>query len=141
MRNPIAWIVELFKVVKDFSILASEVRRQGFQIDRQEYALRALQNRVFAQSSRMDALDKLIRERTEIAVDAAVVPQDTSYVITVGKYRNADYVQVFSIQGGEFYALVEQLKALRRHGVLKYADGPVLIKAAVERPATWGSHE
>lgn len=82
---------------------------------------------------RMEGLDRLVRERTDIAVDVAVHRNDRSHVIVVGRYRNRDYVQTYSVQSEDFIGLVEHLKAMEAHGVVRYMDGPPMMKAVFER--------
>jgi hypothetical protein len=81
----------------------------------------------------MDHLDRLVRERTDIGVDAACHRSDRSHVIVVGRYRNRDYVQTYSVQPEDFIGLVEHLKAMETHGVVRYMDGPPMMKAVFER--------
>lgn len=82
---------------------------------------------------RMDDLDRLVRERTDIAVDVAYQGPDRTHVIVVGRYRNRDYVQTYSYQPEDFLGLMERLRDMERHGIVRQLDGPPMVKAVFER--------
>lgn len=83
--------------------------------------------------SRITELEKLIKDRTNIAVDANF--NDASHVIVIGRYKNADYVQTFKIDASSLGGLIEQLRAHERHGSVKRVDVPPQFRAVIGRDA------
>ena len=78
---------------------------------------------------RMDELDKLIRERTDIAVDVRF--REPNYVIVVGRYKNADYIQTYSVRSNDLGYLIDMLKNMERHAQVRIVDAPPGMKAVV----------
>jgi len=81
--------------------------------------------------ARIMELEKLIRERTNIAVDVGVA--GTSHVIVVGRYRNVDYVQTYALNTPDLATLIEQLQQMERYGVVRRVDAPPQFRAVFER--------
>lgn len=72
---------------------------------------------------RIAELEKIIRERTGIAVDAYSNPRyGTNHVIVVGRYGNRDYVRAYSMPSGEFAHLIDRLKQESRYGRITTVD-------------------
>lgn len=82
---------------------------------------------------RINGLEQLLRERTDIGVDVAYTGRDRSHVIVVGRYRNTDFVQTYSLHPADFTGLVEHLKQMERHGVVRHMDAPPTMKTAFQR--------
>ena len=78
---------------------------------------------------RMDELDKLIAERTDIAVDVRF--REPNYVIVVGRYGNTDYVQTYSVKSDDLGYLIDMLKRMERHAQVRIVDAPPGMKAVV----------
>jgi hypothetical protein len=87
---------------------------------------------VIALNARIDQLDKLVKDRTDIAVDFGYM-WDSSHVIVLGRYRNRDYVQTYRLDHQEFVQLIDRLRAMERHGVVRRLDAPPAVRAVFER--------
>lgn len=81
--------------------------------------------------ARIAELEKLVKDRTNIAVDVGF--RSASHVIVIGRYRNADYVQTFEIDAPDLIRLVDQLRELERYGAVKRVDAPPQFRAVFER--------
>lgn len=81
----------------------------------------------------MTALDKLVRERTDIAADVQSTRDGRSYAIMVGRYRDVDYVQTFDLDNSDLCAIIDQLRNMERHGRLRRVDAIPPIRAIVKR--------
>ncbi len=88
-------------------------------------------DRIDSLRRRIDDLDKIIRERTDIAVDVRF--GGPSYVIVVGRYRNADYVQTYSVHADDLQHLIEMLRGMARHARVRLVDGPPGLRAVFQR--------
>lgn len=82
-------------------------------------------------NNRINYSEKLIRDRTDIAADINI--KDHNHIIVVGRYKNRDYVQTFTVRGDELNHLVETLKQMERHGVVRQIDAPPQFKAVFDR--------
>lgn len=77
------------------------------------------------------SLEALIRDRTNIAVDVGF--KTASHVIVIGRYRNADYVQSYSLSTDDLGHLIEHLKAMDKTGQVRRVDAIPSFKAVYER--------
>lgn len=50
-----------------------------------------------------------------------------------GRYRNADYVQSYTLDTPDLASLIGQLKQMERSGVVRRLDGPPMVRAVFER--------
>ena len=94
-------------------------------------SLLGFQSQVYMLHRRVDELERLVRERTDMVVDAHF--HDTSYIVVMGRYKNRDYVQTFYVPGGDFESLVERLKEMTKFGIVRKVDCPPLMRAVFER--------
>lgn len=83
--------------------------------------------------SRIDKLDALVRDRTDISVDVSMTRKNPSQVIVTGQYRNSDYVQVFNVDTDDLALLIDMLRDMQRHGVVRRVDAPIGFKAVFNR--------
>lgn len=83
--------------------------------------------------SRIVQAENLIKDRTDIAVDAHVTNHNPNQIIVTGRYRNRDYVQVFTLADNELGTLVEQLREMQRYGVVNKIDAPIGFRNVIER--------
>ena len=82
----------------------------------------------------LQAMDKLIRDRTTLHADISMTGRDPSFVILVGRYRNRDYVQTFYLPSEDFGGLVDQCVHMsRKLGRWGRLDAPPIFHAAFER--------
>ena len=80
---------------------------------------------------RIAELEKLVKDRTNIAVDAGF--KSASHVIVIGRYRNADYVQTYELNTPDMKVLIDQLRQMERYGDIIRVDGPPVLRAVFER--------
>ena len=113
------WFKALRAVVKNY---ATDMRALRQSVDEANRTLKAVRRR-------MDKLDRLIRERTDIAVDVRF--GEPNYVIVVGRYKNADYVQTYSVKSDDLGYLVDMLKNMERHAQVRIVDAPPGMKTVV----------
>lgn len=81
--------------------------------------------------SRINAAEKLIRERTDI--HTSMDTRGGCYVIVVGSYKNSDYIQTFNMPSNDFSCLIEELMRQRRYGKTRTIDAPPNFCAAFKR--------
>lgn len=91
----------------------------------------SLKRRLEYQSEKMVFLDKLIKDRTDIAVD--VHRRDMNTVIVVGRYKNADYINCFKLAAEEFPHLIERLKDMEQYGTVRRMDSFPEFRAIYDR--------
>jgi len=105
------WIRKLLKIVREYDI------------------------RVEQQKALMVELEALVRNRTNIGADVGYF-KDANHVIVVGRYKNADYVQTYSIHTEDMSSMIDTLRQMERHGAVKRLDAPPIFKAVFERERT-----
>lgn len=110
----ITWFKTLFYIVKNYST----DHKRMIELLR-------------VQREKMVALDKLIKERTNISVDIGYL-KGANYVVLVGHYKNRDYVNVYDLNGDSFADIVDQLRQMRQHGNIHRVDAPQSFKAVFE---------
>jgi len=90
----------------------------------------------YAESNAAEAV-QLIKERTNIHADVDVKLNTPTQVIAIGRYRNHDYIQVFSIHANDFSELVLRLKSMEKYGNLQRIDSPIELRGVFERDVSW----
>lgn len=78
---------------------------------------------------RIAELEKILRDRTSLNVD--IHHKGLNHVIMVGRYKNTDWIQTYTIDGKDFHHLVDQLKHMQRYGVVDRVDAPPQMSAAI----------
>lgn len=111
----------MFKWLKKLKVIVA-----GYDID-----LRITRADIQRAHARIEELEKLVRDRTNIAVDVGF--RGASHVIVVGRYKNADYVQTYSLDTPHLTALIGQLRDMERHGSVRRVDAPPQFRAVFER--------
>ncbi len=87
---------------------------------------------VIALNARIDQLDKLVKDRTDIAANVGY-SGNRSYVIVIGRYQNVDYVQTYELGDMELSGLIDSLRYIERHGVVRQLDSPPMVRAVFKR--------
>jgi pentose-5-phosphate-3-epimerase len=82
---------------------------------------------------RISNAENFIRERTDVSADVHLTNCNPNQIIVVGRYRNADYVQVFTLADNELKNLIEQLKEMQRYGVVSKIDAPYGMRAVIDK--------
>jgi Tfp pilus assembly PilM family ATPase len=91
-----------------------------------DHDMNKMKSVVFKIQFDMSDLDKLIKERTDIAVDIGF---ESSHVIIVGRYKKNDYVQTYKIGDQDLHEIIQHLKQLERHGTIRQIDSPPPMRA------------
>lgn len=117
MKNAVKWIRRLREIVANYSA-------------DQEVA-----------ASRVAALEQVLRDRTEVSADVSLNGRDSNTVIVAGRYRNNDYVNIFTIRGEDFSGLIERLRELERYGAVRRLDAPLLFRATWKRESPTHGNE
>lgn len=112
----LAWFKRLFAIVRNYS---AEIAQ--------------LNARIELLKGRLAANEQVIRERTDIAVDVGYSHRDMNTIITVGRFRGCDYVQTYQVSAGDFTELIDRLRSMERHGVVRRIDAPPHIVGAFKR--------
>lgn len=69
----------------------------------------------------LNALEQLINERTDVHAD--ISPHGAvSYIIVAGRYRNGDYVRVFTVRHETLGAIVDRLHWEEKNARVGYFD-------------------
>ena len=71
---------------------------------------------------RISELEKIIKERTDVAVD--VNYSGHNHIIVIGRYKNAGYVQTFTVGTKDLGNLIERLKDMEKFGIVRTIDAP-----------------
>lgn len=79
---------------------------------------------------RISQLETLIRERTDIAVSAGF--RQDSYIVVMGRYRGADYVETFRIADPALDYIVEILKSICKTADAKIVDAPPSFREVIK---------
>lgn len=67
-----------------------------------------------------------LKEYTRVDADVGIRGNNT--IILTGVYRRKAYVRFYDLGDGEFVRLVEQLKAMRDHALIRNIDAPPSFK-------------
>lgn len=76
--------------------------------------------------------EQVIRERTELSADISFTKYDHTRVIIIGRYKNRDYVEVFSCLDNDINDLVPMLREKQKYAGLKFVDSPIEFMAVLE---------
>jgi hypothetical protein len=128
----IKWFKKLFKIVREYD---ADNERMNTVINDGLYDLN---NRMVWTEREVKEAVATIIDRTELSVD--VSPSyggDPHQVIMVGRYKNRDFVQAYSIDHMEFDRLVQHLTELRKHAHYSRIDAVPDMKFIIEREGTY----
>lgn len=112
----LTWFKRLFAIVRTYS---TDIAK--------------LNARIELLKGRIAANEQIIRERTDIAVDVGFSRKDMNTVIVVGRFRGCDYVQTYQVRSDDLTGLIDRLRDMERHGVVRRADAPPHIIGAFKR--------
>lgn len=118
IKNIISWLRKLNEIVASHSKLMHVIG--SYQAD-----IRVLNNR-------MKAATDLIKDRTNISSDFHFHGHNRNQIIVTGRYRNRDYVQVFTIADNELKTLIDTLREMQRYGVVDKIDAAYDMKYVIE---------
>ena len=86
-----------------------------------------------SQRARIEEAVKFIRDKTEISADVSFNKHGASQVIVIGRYRNRDYIQVYTISSDHFTGLVETLREWERYATVRRVDAPIGFREVIDR--------
>lgn len=107
-RFTVNWIKTLLRVVRTF-----DLRFEGVH-------------------DRIASAERFIRERTEVNADVSVHPKNANKIVVIGRYKNHDYVEIFSMYGDSFAGLVGILRDMARFHEVNRVDCPHHMKYFVD---------
>lgn len=115
----VKWIKNLLRIVESYDVnRANDIRRQ-------EANFKTVCNQV-AQAK------EYIRERTDVSADVHFNQYARNYIIVTGRYRNRDYVEVFSLDESGFEGTINQLREMQRYARVRHIDAPPTMKAFID---------
>ncbi len=101
----IKWIKKLLYIVANFNII-----------------IHAMEQSIQNAETIAETAESVIRERTAIHADVHVKGQN--HIIMVGQYNKHSYIQTFTFPPVEFSHLIDQLKHMKKHGIIDCIDAP-----------------
>ena len=72
----------------------------------------------------LDHTRDIMKQRTTVHADLSPHMKSPHQIITIGRYKNKDYIQVYSVTGESFSYMVGMLRDMRRHGEVGIIDAP-----------------
>lgn len=81
--------------------------------------------------ARIAELEKMVKDRTNIAVDVGF--SGANHVIVIGRYKNADYIQTFHMDSNNLACLIDELRDRSRYGHVRRVDAPPEFRAVFHR--------
>lgn len=103
------WLLKLIKIVRSYELDRAVMRE------------------------RIGELETLVRERTDIGVDIELGRSAPNHIIVIGRYRNSDYVQTYSVSDRDLEGIISLLDDLRKHGSVRFVDSVPKIRAVVRK--------
>jgi hypothetical protein len=82
--------------------------------------------------ARMDEIRRMMRERTEVSADINYAGIG-NHIIVVGRYKDVDHAQCFTVDSNQFAQTVERLRELRKFAKLGRTDVPPAFSASFRR--------
>lgn len=74
--------------------------------------------------NRLDKLESLVRECSSVSSDIHMTHNKGGIVFVAGRYRNKDYVELFTVDDNTMPVLIDQLKHLEKDHTRGYYDAP-----------------
>jgi len=117
IKNLINWCKKLIYIVNNYDL-----------------EIKNLSNRIDCAESNVNKGINMIKKRTKIHADVSYFEGSPTQIITIGRYRNRDYIQVFSLHNdNDFKMLIEKLREMERYGDLERIDCPIGLEAVLDR--------
>lgn len=112
----IKFIKKLIKIVNEYDI-----------------NIESIQKRYNSLNIKVNEAIKVIKYRTEINADIRLHGPNRNQIIVVGRYRNKDYIEVYTITDKDVNYIVDQLKEMQKYGVVNKIDSVPMLKKAISR--------
>ncbi len=113
------WFICLHRLVKMYVKIAAIVETHNESL--------LVLNRRIANAERM------IKHRTEISADVHARINHLNHIVLVGRYRNNDYVEIFSIRNDSMDSLVQQLAHMQKYAQVHRIDAPCNYSQVIKR--------
>ena len=114
--NPINKIKILLRIIREYDSDIDRINKKAQQAE--NTALKAR---------------RIIQERTDLNADMSFHRHSYSHVILMGRYKNRDYVEIFSVTPETLNELIPMLREMQKHARLRRADGPIGMKQIIDR--------
>lgn len=121
------------KIINWIKSLNYIVRNYEKDIKATESAIIAIGTAAKNLKSGLSSLDARLAEMTDIGIDVSYRGRDPNHIIIVGRYKNQDFVQTFTIDGDDINYFVNLLKEMERHARVRRVDAPPQMRAAFIR--------
>jgi len=118
----VKWFKKLLRIVKNYD--ADNV----LAYTKTDTKLRELRASLHA---RIKTNEQFIRERTDVSADIHCREGAHNTIIVVGRYRNRDYVEVFSVQD-DLSGFISQLRDMQRYATIRHVDAPPSMRAFID---------
>ena len=82
--------------------------------------------------SEIAQINKILRQVTDVHVDLSPGPYYPTTVITIGRYKGRDYVDIFQIRDEDLKYIVNILRDMRRHAKIRRVDAPIEFKGLID---------
>ena len=93
--------------------------------------VRSYDNDYWAMRQRIEAVEAMIKDRTDVGVDIGF--QGHTHVTVIGRYKGADFIQAYSIGQRDLTELIKILREMEKFGTVRTVDAPPNVKAVVMR--------
>lgn len=117
----LAWFKNLFYIVEFYNREIAQLQLRAT----------VLEKTTEVQKARIEVLEAMVRENTDIAVDCGW--RGMNVITVIGRYRNKDYIQTFHVHEQSIGDLIEQLKRMEQYATIRRVDAPPVIRALVDR--------
>lgn len=84
-----------------------------------------------ALENRIKFLEALLIDQTTIAVDVGY--KSPTHIIVMGRYKDRDLVEIFSLPSNDFFEIVNRLKDLKKRGRIDIIDAPIGMRTVLKR--------
>jgi len=123
MKKLINWFKKLKRVVNSYDS----------QISRIDDRFNLISDHMSYSDEKMAEAVRIIKDRTEINLDISPSMRNPHQIIMIGRYRNRDYVQVFSVHPESFKELIHIVSEMREYGHVSRVDAPAGLQAVVDQ--------
>lgn len=131
----IKWFTTLFKMVRKYEEYQTKISDMEKELTKLHANQTELNRKMIITTKEVETARQVIVDRTSIDIDASIV--EANMIIAVGRYRNGDYVEVFSFgkptreRENTFTNMVDRLREMQKFGELDRVDAPPQFRAFV----------
>lgn len=125
------WWKALNNLVAHQQLILDVTRDRKYKVDTiLDTANTALSKSILAVGYSKEAR-QYIKDATEVSADMHI--RGGSQVIVTGRYRNADYVNIFSIEDGELGHIINLLRDMQQHATVRRLDAPFGMREVIAK--------